>query len=296
MSDPRVTGPNMEAMLQAARERMAAEQRRLAEQQAQKAAQEAGSSVNAAEHAAETARQAPIEEDVFVREGQIAQSTEEDRQQIYDRFNTDGEDGLADGEFEHAFAAASIEGAEITGERPQPSGTPDRAMEVIESARASDRQTLEDAQAALESLPADARAEYEGQVQALQEAYDQKWTIPDEAMKTIGEATIDEALPEPGDKTAEAYEQQLVGLAEGDQQTIDDARRALEHVPTHLRDAHAAKVQALEAQFEAKWEAPPAETAPEAAGAPETYTVEAGDSLSRIAQEMTGDAGRWQEL
>jgi nucleoid-associated protein YgaU len=37
-------------------------------------------------------------------------------------------------------------------------------------------------------------------------------------------------------------------------------------------------------------------TAPKAAGSERTYTVVAGDSLSKIAKKLYGDAGKWKKI
>lgn len=212
MTTQNVGASNQAALLEQARQRAEAERRRLAEQAAAAAAKNAGS-VNAAEHAAETAMEAPIAKDNFVANTQAGQSTAEQRTAIYDRVNTDGEEGLSDSEFDNAFALSTLEGAAIDPAKPQPTGSADSMERQITTAKERDRQTVEEAIGAYESLPENVRGQYQAKAQELQQAYETKW----------GEA--------------------IAG--------------------------------------------------PSAA---QTHEVQSGESLSQIAKEMTGDAGRWNEL
>jgi nucleoid-associated protein YgaU len=52
-----------------------------------------------------------------------------------------------------------------------------------------------------------------------------------------------------------------------------------------------AKAEAAKAEAEAA-----AKAAAEAAAKPHVYVVQAGDSLSKIAKQVYGDAGRWKEI
>jgi nucleoid-associated protein YgaU len=214
MTTQNVGASNQAALLEQARQRAEAERRRLAEQAAAEAAKKAGSA-DAAERAAQTAQEAPIAKDNFVANTQAGQSTAEQRTAIYDRVNTDGEEGLSDSEFDNAFALSTLEGAVIDPEKPQPTGTADSMERQITQAKDRDRQTIEEAMGAYESLPEDMRGQYQAQTQQLQQAYEAKWGEP---------------AAGPAGATAQ------------------------------------------------------------------TYDVQSGDSLSKIAQEMTGDAGRWNEL
>jgi len=96
-----------------------------------------------------------------------------------------------------AAAKQSIDGASITGTRPT-GGSPDR----IEDMANRDRSSLESAQKALESIPADdpQYAEYKQKVQELQSAYETKWWAGETGANfRDAQATIDRITSNPPD-------------------------------------------------------------------------------------------------
>jgi LysM repeat protein len=52
-----------------------------------------------------------VSKDSFVRDAQVGDTSSEERQALYDKFNTDGQDGLSQSEFDAAFASYELEAA-----------------------------------------------------------------------------------------------------------------------------------------------------------------------------------------
>lgn len=304
----------------------AAERMRLAQLEKQKGTQAAQTAAQQSHHFGEQVEAsykddtATIDQDTFVKSGQVEGTDEAGRAELYAKFNTDGKDGLSDAEFDAAFeqamgtAASTLEvksgdslsklakeqggdwqelyaaNKDVIGDNPnliqpgmqlklpeawvkakeakaaldqaaidpkKPTHTvPDRLEEMMTRDRQGDAQTVSDARAALEQIPAGdpQRADYEAKVQQLEGGFQEKWGVgsaQSAAQDTITAAKIN---PEKPTHTVPDRAEELLGRDQAaDQQVLADAEAALTQIPEAQRGHYQAQVDKLKEAFQQKW-------------------------------------------
>jgi len=77
---------------------------------------------------------------------------------------------------------------------------------------------------------------------------------------------------------------------------IEDSRKRAEEELAKRKAEIAAKAEAEAAELKKRGEAMAAAMRAQVEGEVQTYVVKSGDSLSKIAKELLGDAKRWPEL